>query len=77
MHLVDFFDQRGEGAAGSFDQLGIWILWITVRPSDCISFNLIRGAASLRPFAILAVAVPAVVADQMFTPVRDLLQKKF
>ena len=67
------------GATSSFEQLRIWRAWITGELPGCISFNLIRGAVSLRPLAILpaAVAVAAVIARQMLALVRGRLQKKF
>ena len=66
------------GAASSFEQLGPWSAWITGELAGCISFNLIRGVVSLRPFAILpaAVAVVAVVACQMFALVRGPVAKE-
>ena len=69
------------GAASSFEQFGLWSAWITVRPSGCISSNLICGVVSLRPFAILPAAVAvaavvAVVACQMLALVRGPVAKE-
>lgn len=72
------------GAASSFEQLGSWSAWITGELPGCISFNLICGVVSLRPFAILpaavavaaVVAVVAVVACQMLALVRGPVAKE-
>jgi hypothetical protein len=44
IYLVDFLISPYEGAAGSFDALGIWSALITTKHSGCISFSLNRGA---------------------------------
>ena len=66
------------GAASSFEQLAPWSAWITGELPGWMSFNLIRGVVSLRPFAILpaAVAVVAVVTCQRFALVRGQVAKE-
>ena len=44
IYLVDFLISPYEGAARSFDALGIWNVLIATKHPGCISFSLNRGA---------------------------------